>query len=375
MASLYIHIPFCLGKCAYCSFTSYSGMEPLYSRYVKALKKEIVELFFSGKNEKLETIFIGGGTPSVLSAEQLGEIIACCHEYFTIAEGAEISIEVNPKTVDFIKLLQLRQAGATRISIGVQSFIDTELQGLGRLHTAQHGWNCVVDAMAVGFSNVSLDLMYGLPGQNDASWRWNLETALSLGPPHLSLYQLTIEEGTAFAKMVSEGNLDLPAEEEILRMDETTSRLCREANMGHYEISNYAKRGFECHHNINYWHNGEYLAVGAGAVGSYRGVRSRNIDDPHKYCDAIEAEQKAEAESEKLSTTASFRETVVIGLRMTKGVSYSALHDRFGIHLREYYDQILDPLLKEEFVEFTNTHFRLTDKGRPIANQIMAQLV
>ncbi len=375
MSSLYIHIPFCLGSCEYCSFNSYPGMEALYSRYVKALKKEIVELFFAGKNGNLNTIFIGGGTPSVLSAEQLSDIITCCGEYFGIADGAEISIEVNPKTVDFMKLLLLHQAGANRISIGIQSFVDAELQVLGRLHDAQSGWNTVRDSIGAGFGNVSIDLMYGLPGQSSASWKWSLETALSLNPSHLSLYQLTIEEGTPFEERLSGGALILPDEEEILTMDSISNRLCLEAGLQQYEISNFALPGMECDHNMNYWHNRDYLAIGAGAVSCHQGERSKNLKGPLKYCEAVEGDLGVIEESEKLTPEASFRESVVIGLRMTKGVSYGALYGRYGIHLQEYYREVLGPLLEEGYVEFTDTYFRLTKKGRPVANQILAELV
>lgn len=375
MSSLYIHIPFCLGRCAYCSFNSYPGMEGLYSRYVKALKKEIIELFFAGKTGIFDTVFFGGGTPSVLTAEQLVDIITCCSEYFGIADDAEISVEVNPKTIDFMKLFQLQQAGVNRLSIGVQSFLDTELLTLGRLHTAQSGWDTMRDAASAGFSNISVDLMYGIPGQSAASWQWNLENALALDPSHLSLYQLTIEEDTLFGQMFDEGTLQLPAEEEIVAMDEITSRLCPSKGLQQYEISNFAIPGMECRHNINYWHNRDYLAIGAGAVGCYLGERSKNLKDPQKYCEAVEAGHTIIEESEKLTPEASFRESVVIGLRMTKGVSYGTLYDRYGIHLREYYGEILDPLLQQGFVEFTDTYFRLTGKGRPVANRIMAELV
>ncbi len=375
MASLYIHIPFCLGKCEYCSFNSYAGMEALYPRYVKALKKEIVECFFSGKSQQLETVFLGGGTPSILSAEQIANILACCQEYLGIDEGAEISLEVNPKTVDFMKLLQLRQAGINRLSIGVQSFVDSELAMLGRLHTVQEGWDCVRDAIGAGFANISLDLIYGIPGQTADLWRWNVETALSLGISHLSLYQLTIEENTPFATQHEQGLFDLPNDEEVLEMDEISFQLCKDAGLEQYEISNFSMEGFECKHNINYWHNFEYLAVGAGGVGYIQGVRSLNIGDPLEYCKAVEDGSNLVAESEKLDAEGAFRESVVMGLRMTKGVPYSTLYDRFGLHLREYYGDTLTPLLDNGFAEFTDTHFRLTKKGRQLANQVLAELV
>ena len=375
MTSLYIHIPFCLGKCAYCSFNSYSGMESLYPRYVRAAKKEIIEHFFAGKSDQLDTIFLGGGTPSVLTVDHIAEIISYCGEYMGFAEDVEITMEVNPKTVNFMKLLQLRQAGVNRLSVGIQSFIDRELDLLGRLHLAQDGWDCVRDAMGAGFANISLDLISGAPGQSAEEWRWNLEAALSLGVPHLSLYQLTIEEGTQLAKRLEQGELVLPDEEEVLAMDDITRELCAEAGLHQYEISNYGMPGFACQHNLNYWHNREYLAVGAGGVGYWQGVRWRNIDSPLQYCEAMESGLSVVAEREKLATEESFRETVIIGLRMVEGVAYGPLFDRFGIHLQEHYRTLLPSLLDEGLVEFTDTHFRLTRKGRYLANQVLAILV
>jgi oxygen-independent coproporphyrinogen III oxidase len=375
MASLYVHIPFCLGKCEYCSFNSFAGMEWLFSRYVKAVKKEIVEHFFAGKSTTLNTVFFGGGTPSLLPADAIAEILACCAEYFTLDDSVEISLEANPKTLDFMKLLQLRQAGINRLSIGVQSFIDGELDFLGRLHTAQDSWDCVRDAIGAGFVNISLDLIYGLPGQTLEKWRWNVETALSLDLPHLSLYQLSVEEDTPLALQFGRGRIVLPSDEEIVLMDEMLFDMCLKAGLLQYEISNFAMQGFECRHNINYWQNLDHIAVGAGSVGLYQGVRSRNISNPVEYCQAVENGDNLIEESEKLSLEASFRESVIMGLRMTEGVSYRALYDRYGIYLRDHYGEILDPLLQNGYVEFTSSHFRLTKKGRFLANQVMAELV
>jgi len=350
-------------------------MEALYPRYVKALKKELVEHFFAGRSRHLDTVFLGGGTPSVLSADHIEEILSCCREYLGVSEKAEISLEVNPKTVDFMKLLQLRQAGVNRLSIGIQSFLDTELMALGRLHNAQDGWNCVRDAIGAGFENISLDLMYGVSGQSAEMWRWNLETAISLGLPHLSLYQLTIEEGTPFQSQFEAGKMELPDEEEIYKMDLISAQLTEEAGYEQYEISNFAKDGFQCRHNVNYWHNLEYIAAGAGGVGFLNGERAKNIQHPLKYCEAVEAGETLIEESEKLALEESFRESVVMGLRMVEGVSYSTLYERYGINLSDHYGDILDPLLENGFVEFTDSHFRLTHRGMQIANQILAKLV
>jgi len=375
MASLYIHIPFCLGKCEYCSFNSYPGMEALFSRYVAAVNEEVVHHFFSGKTGTLDTIFFGGGTPSILSADQIGHILGCCREYFGVSDEAEITLEANPKTLDFMKLLQLRQAGINRISIGVQSFIDAELAMLGRLHSAQNSQDCVRDAIGAGFTDISLDLMYGVPGQTPEQWRWNLECALALEPTHLSLYQLGIEEGTPFAVRHQRGEIELPAEGEIVTMDELSIDLCRSKGLEQYEISNFARPGHECLHNLNYWYNLDYIAAGAGAVGFYQGERTRNVSEPRSYCQIVERGDSLLVESEKLSPEASFRETVIMGLRMVKGVSSTALFERFNIRLQEYYGDTLTPLLADGYVEFTDTHFRLTKKGRFLANRVLTELV
>lgn len=375
MASLYIHIPFCLQKCNYCDFSSFAGLDSLYPRYVKAVKKEIVDLFFAGETEPLDTLFFGGGTPSVLTASQIEELIACCREYPGLAEKAEVSIEANPKTVDFMKLLQLRQAGVNRLSVGVQSFIDAELDMLGRLHTAQQSWDCVDDAISSGFHNISLDLIYGLPGQTPEHWRWNIESALSLNIQHLSMYQLSVEEDTPLARSVERQELTFPEEEEVLQMDAISSRLTGDAGVEQYEISNYARRGYQCRHNLNYWHNGDYLAAGAGAVGHRRGERWTNIKKPERYCEMVEEGENIVQERENLSQEESFRESVVVGLRLIKGVEFGHLEDRYGIHLRDYYGETLTPLLKNGLIEFTASHLRLTNKGRYIANQVLAELV
>ncbi len=375
MSSLYIHIPFCLSRCSYCSFNSYAGMESVYERYVRALKKEAVALSFSCEIPPLSTLFLGGGTPTVFSVDLLARIFEFCHEYFEIHEDAEISMEANPKTIDFMKLLALRKMGLNRISIGLQSLVDGELQLLGRLHGAQDGWNTVRDARSAGFSNISLDLMSGIPGQSVESWRWSLETALSLEPDHLSLYQLSLEEGTLFQQQFDAGHLVLPDEDEILAMDSVTEKLCSAAELGQYEISNYSRPGYKCRHNINYWKNREYLALGAGAVSYWGGDRVKSLAHPLQYCEKIEEGESIVAEKEHLGKEKSFRETVVMGLRMTMGVSLKELYKRYDIRLQDFYKTELDGLLQKGLVMLTDSHLCLTRKGRPLANQVMAELV
>ncbi|HBI14042.1 MAG TPA: coproporphyrinogen III oxidase [Desulfobulbaceae bacterium] len=375
MSSLYIHIPFCLSKCPYCSFVSYPGMSGLHRRYAAALLREAQGLQQNGGVAPLSTLFLGGGTPTILDGEVLADIVTGCTELFGLADGAEISIEANPKTIDLDKLSLLRRSGVNRLSIGVQSFNDRELQLLGRPHGAGDAVQGLRLAQAAGFTNISLDLMYGLPGQTPGSWRDSLEQAISLAPTHLSLYELTIEPGTPYFQQQTQGLLELPDEEALTEMDHLTATLCREAGLIQYEISNYARPGFECRHNINYWQNGPYLALGAGAVACMDGCRRRSTSDPLRYCELIESSQSAIVEEERLEPEASLRETVVMGLRMVDGVSREDLRKRYGWDVRDYYGKALTRLVDQGLLELTTGRLRLTARGRKFANQVMAELV
>ena len=343
--------------------------------YVTALKHELAQLAARESSENLQSLFVGGGTPSILPCSMLADLLSYCLKLFPPTIGAEISVEVNPGTVDESYLRVLFAAGVNRLSFGVQSFNDQELLVLGRIHTSQEARAAVQSAKNAGFSNISMDLMYGLPGQTVQSWRNSLQQAISLRPQHLSLYQLTIEEGTPFHQAVATGRIVLPGEEDILLMDEATGILCEDADLQQYEISNFASPGKTCVHNINYWHNGDYLACGASAVSCTKGVRERRIEDPWDYITRIKNGTSVVVESEGLSREASFRESVVMGLRMTAGVSTIRLKARYKIDISNYYGKILDKLIKLQLVELTSSHLRLTAKGRPFANWVMAELV
>jgi putative oxygen-independent coproporphyrinogen III oxidase len=327
------------------------------------------------RSDPLQTVFFGGGTPSLLSLENIADILSGCRKYFAIDEAAEISMEINPKSVDFVKLLTLGKLGINRMSIGVQSFSDTELYGLGRIHTAQEAWETVEWAKKSGCKNINIDLISGIPGQTAEVWRWTLQTAVELEPEHLSLYQLSVEEGTPIKEQVASGRVILPEEEDILAMDGITEELCFSSGFTQYEISNYSKPGFACRHNINYWRNGEYCAVGAGAVSYLSGVRIRNSEDPEGYCTMIEEKGTAVVDSEELDNEASFRETVVMGLRMVEGISVDDLYRRFGIDLLSYYGKALQDLLEMSLVELNSSTLKLTVRGREVANRVMADLV
>lgn len=376
ISALYIHIPFCKSKCTYCAFNSFHGMEALHDMYVRCLEKEI--RYYSrvlGDHIRLSTIFVGGGTPTVLRSGQLEAILAACRDTFRLDDTVEISVEVNPGTVDPERLCDLRNAGFNRLSIGVQSFIERELQLLGRCHSAGEAKQTVASAQAAGFQNWSLDMMYGIPGQSLADWKYNLDTGLSLQPKHLSLYQLSFEEGTPLYRQMKRGDLVETDDETVLSMDRYNQEATVKANMNRYEISNFCLPGYECRHNVTYWHNKDYLAVGAAAVSFIAGVREKRIGKPSQYCEMIESGKDVVEEREQLGRESSFRETVMMGMRMTEGVSTKELAERFGIDLKEYYGKTLTPLVDDGFVEFAASRFRATDKGRLVLNSVLAELI
>jgi oxygen-independent coproporphyrinogen-3 oxidase len=368
---LYLHVPFCLKKCAYCSFYSLPGRQDFH-RYLAAVNKQFRQ--FSAERP-LTSIFFGGGTPTMLPPEDLRLLLTACRQQFRCSENVEISIEVNPATVDLSALQTLQRAGWNRLSIGVQSFQDAELQRLGRPHSAADAIQTVTLARDAGFANIGLDLMYGLPGQSLSAWQATLVQVLRLAPQHLSIYELTIEAGTPFARQQERGELPLPDEDTGLRMLETTGQMVSQAGFRRYEISNYAQPGYECRHNLNYWRNGDWIGLGPSAVSSLAGTRCTAVADVNEFCRRLEQGEDVWQDRETLEPEAAFRETVVLGLRMTAGVSLLQLRRRFGIDAASYYGETLAKLLRLEMLEIAQDYLRLTAAGLLLADTVMAELV
>ena len=375
MTSLYIHIPFCLRKCHYCSFSSYVTSFEIKNSYLLALRRELKTLSAARDSEPLSTLFFGGGTPTCVEMDGLTSLVGYCKELFAFEDDAEISVEANPGTVDEYYLEQLQQSGVNRLSLGVQSFIDAELSKIGRLHDKNEAVEAYAAAKKVGFTNINIDLMYGLPGQTVASWSESLDQAYHLHPQHLSLYQMIVEEGTHFGSLDAEGKLTLPDEDEIIKMDGLTESRCRNEHYIQYETSNFALYPYQCRHNINYWDNLDYLAVGAAAVSYVAGVREKRLTDPTLYIDAIMRGDSAVSERECLDSGASFRETVIMGLRMKKGVSLLNLQSRYGLTPLQHYGTTLNRLLETGMMELSESYLYISKKGWPLSNQIMAELV
>ena len=375
MAGLYIHLPFCLSKCPYCSFASFPRQKHLWKRYVEAVIKDLRKVAATTEIAAIDTIFLGGGTPTVLPVELLSAILDTCRDSFCLENTAEISIEANPGTVTKHDLLRLRCSGVNRISFGVQSLNDTELNLLGRRYSSESALAILVAARQVGFTNISIDLMYGLPGQDHRAWEKNLEEIFKIRPDHLSCYQLTIEDGTPFAKRLTDGDFFSADEKEIEKMDKLTIEWAWAMGLEQYEISNFARPGFECRHNVNYWMNGNYHAAGAAAVSCIDGRRQKRVSLPLQYCRRLERGADPVIDEEFLDMQASFRESVVMGLRMVRGVCRKDLVARYGVDVQTYYGPLLDDLQDQGLLVLGETHLWLTARGRRLANRVMVELV
>ena len=383
LISLYVHIPFCLRKCRYCDFLSAPQTDIDRERYVKALIREIKTQKDCPAGRPVDTVFFGGGTPSVLSADQIGRIIDALREVFLILPDAEVSLETNPGTADFDKLSAFKKAGINRLSMGVQSMHDEELHLLGRIHTAEQALEAFKTARAAGFDNINIDLMSALPGQTFDSWADSLRQAVEWRPEHISAYSLIIEPGTPFSALYEAGELPpLPDEETDRKMYHYTREYLAQHGYGRYEISNYALKGRECRHNSGYWTGHPYLGFGIGAASFVNGARFSNIPDFETYIVEMEkagipAEieqvyEKVRTEIHSLTEQEKMEEFMFLGLRMTAGVKTSDFASRFGKSLDEVYGDVIRRHLAQGLLQRTPEGFCLTERGTDVSNYVMA---
>ncbi len=381
-AGVYVHIPFCQSKCAYCDFVSFAGLESLGASYVDALCREIAQRASAWASARFDTLFIGGGTPTVLPPEQIVRILSSCFANLNLAQDSEVTSEANPGTVSLSDLHALRTAGVNRLSLGVQSLCDKELQLLGRIHTADQAVDAYRMARQAGFDNINLDLIYGLPEQPVKRWLETLERTLELYPEHLSLYALTIEAGTPLAERIACGDLPKPDNDQVADMYELSETLLQQAGYVHYEISNWARDAgarpescvptFACRHNLKYWRNQPYLGVGAAAH-SYDGqFRIANTPDPQDYIARIAAGQETIVQRETVDRACCMGETMMLGLRLIGGVRWDEFAERFGVSLRSVYGQEIDELITEGLLEADARGVRLTPRGRLLGNLAFA---
>lgn len=371
---LYLHMPFCVRKCAYCDFLSFPSGAETQRMYAKRLMKDIDVMGKRYGEIPVETIFIGGGTPSVPDSALIVEIMEHVRHAFHVADGAEISMEANPGTVTREKLTDYRKAGINRLSFGLQSANDQELKLLGRIHTWAEFLESFTLARECGFANLNIDLMSALPGQTCESWKETLSRVTDLDPEHISAYSLIIEEGTPFGERYGseEGRKLLPDEDSEREMYHETKRFLKDCGYERYEISNYAKPGRECRHNIGYWTGVPYLGLGLGASSYLDGCRFTVNPDMKQY---LEEKPGMFVDIEKLTKKDMEEEFFYVGLRMTAGVSLSEFERRFGISAKEVYPGLMETFVKEKAARFEGDRFVLTDYGLDVSNYIMAQFL
>ena len=375
--SLYLHIPFCRVKCTYCDFNTYAGLEDTFQAYTAALAREIEAMGRYRNRPALRTIFIGGGTPTILSIPQLETILSACREAFALQPGAEITSEANPGTVDETTLRNMLAIGINRVSFGAQSFDANELQMLGRLHSAGAIGETVSAARQAGVDNLNLDLIYGLPNQTLASWGETLKQTISLNPDHISLYSLTLEKGTALRAQVVRGELPQPDSDMAADMYELADSLLADAGYAQYEISNWCRPERECKHNLTYWRNQPYLGCGPGAHSFEAGKRWWNVRPVPHYIQHINALTETAhphpslIDSEPIDRPLEMSETMILGLRLTQeGISLPAFERRFGVNPNEVFSKVIPKLKTLTLLYEEDQRLRLTPQARLLGNQV-----
>jgi oxygen-independent coproporphyrinogen-3 oxidase len=375
--SIYVHIPFCIQKCGYCDFNAYLYREPLTHAYLAALRQEIMrtaaERWWEGHS--VPSVYFGGGTPSTLAPEDLRSLLDLLCTNFPVQTNAEITVEVDPGTIDLPGLEALRAAGFNRLSLGIQAFNDGLLRTLDRLHSAADARWALAWARRAGFMDVNLDLMFGLPGQALGDWEESLQEAIAFVPTHVSVYGLTIEARTPFARRQQRGQLVLPDEETQATMFERADCLLTAAGYLHYEISNYALPGWRSCHNLHYWRHGAYLGLGAGAHAYVNGYRWENERLPSRYIRAIAERGCAAGVPEYIDGGRRIHEGLMVGLRLQEGIDLAAFARDYGVSLATVYAEPIAELAQAGYIQAINGRLRLTNRGRLVTDAVLDRLL
>lgn len=369
--SLYIHIPFCKQKCLYCDFPSYAGLEALENEYIKALNKEIID---KASDYIISSIFIGGGTPSYLNEKNLESLLMTL-EKLNLKEDAEFTVECNPGTLNENKLTIMKKHKVNRLSMGLQSTKDNLLKTVGRIHTFKEFKENYMLARKIGFKNINVDLMFGLPDQTLEDWKQSLEEIVLLQPQHISAYSLIIEEGTCFYKLYEENKLNLPSEECERDMYLITKDILKKHGYHQYEISNFAKDNNECFHNKIYWQCKEYLGLGASASSFIDENRIKNIDNINQYIKKINNNEDVREEVYQNSIEDDMEEFVFMGLRMIEGISLDEFKKRFHKNINDIYADVIEKNVKLELLVQDKGKLYLTPKGIELSNAVMSDFI
>ncbi len=374
---VYIHIPFCHQICNYCDFNKFYFKNQPVDEYIEALGKEMA--LVTQKNpesfRQIETIFLGGGTPTALSPQQLDKLLTLIRTYIPMNSVTEFTSEANPDELSAEKLQVLFEGGVNRLSMGVQSFDQGLLQKIGRTHSNEHVYETIALAKKIGFQNISIDLMYGLPGQTMAQWKDSLEKALALDLPHFSAYSLIVEPKTIFYNQYAKGKLLLPTEDLEADMYDVLMQQMELHGLQQYEISNFAKPGYHSEHNKIYWDNDEYAGFGAGAHGYLAGVRYSNHGPLKKYMETVFAGELPIVHEHEVSQAEKREEQMFLGLRKTEGVKHKIYEEKLKVPIVAHYDSVLKELVSKGLLEHDDVGVRLTRKGRFVGNEVFQQFL
>jgi oxygen-independent coproporphyrinogen III oxidase len=369
---LYVHVPFCAAICNYCNFNRGLFDAELKTRYVAALGQEIRR---AGDGSPADTIFFGGGTPSLLEPDEIAAIVGACGAAFALAPDAEITLEANPETVTPARLAAFRAAGVTRLSYGVQSFRDDELQRLSRLHSAARATEAFHMARAAGFDNISLDLMMWLPQQTIAQWLESVDALIALGPEHASMYLLEIYPNAPLRDAMARAQWSLAPDDDAAEMYLSGLDRMDKAGYLQYEISNVARPGRESRHNLKYWQDGEWLGFGCGAHSTRRGVRWKNLSSTEEYISAVACRGPLGAERRELSAGERFEEAVFMGLRLTAGIDLRTVKQRYGVDVWAEFGGELQPFVDQRLLIYDGDRLRLTRAGMLLAHEVMTVFI
>jgi len=371
--ALYIHIPFCRRRCAYCSFTSYEGREANIPAYVDALTRELA-LYPAGL--PVSSIYFGGGTPSLLPVNQFDKLLSCIYPHFAVDETAEITIEANPGTVDGKYLSFIRSLGINRLSLGVQSLDDGELKTLGRIHTAADALRSMSIARHAGFDNINLDIIYGIPGRKSDIWLRMLKDIISLEPEHLSLYPLTLDGDEPLHEAIERGEAEPLDTDAAADQYELAGHMLASHGYLHYEISNWARPGYECRHNVTYWLMRPYIGAGVAAHSYFDGRRCANTSDLDRYMASLSSNTRPARDlEERIGPDIELAEAMILGLRLTSGIDTAAIRSRYKVDLLERYSDQVRELAGLGLIERDGGRIRLTGRGRLLGNQVFLRFM
>ncbi len=365
MRGLYIHIPFCYKKCSYCDFVSFGGRSEFLPPYLSALKNEAL----SFKGEKIDTIFIGGGTPNMMNVQQLEDLCIFLHKNFNIKNNAEFTMEANPQSLTLDKIKVAKDGGVNRFSVGAQSLSDEVLNDLGRSHTLKQFEDAIENIKKADIKNFNLDLIFALPNQTPEMWQNTLKKALDYDSTHISCYSLIVDPETPLGASYERKEITLPDEETERLMYKAISKAFLQKGIYQYEISNYAKKGYECQHNINYWKCNEYIGLGCAAHSYYKGTRYNNTCDLHEYI----SQKDIVRNKETLSLKDMQKEFIMLGLRMNRGINLFEYKKRFNLDFISQYKNVIEKIKKLNLADYNEQYLFLTEKGLDLCDSVVVE--